>query len=222
MKMIIPRVDYVFECGGEKCCSIVIENQRLMYDFMMDLSAQLQGNEGISVLSENDKVISIAKKAELLTQFAPFDMNQKSLLTKITARLQEVAMDVDHYLPTNQMVADWERYLMELAVELPGNFEYSKISAEAIIKAAGLKIDESYDSLGEQLLDYMELVQEYETGKLFIYINLRSYMSDAEMNLFLQEILAREINVLFIEGSEHSLLNFENRYIIDAECCLIC
>ncbi len=222
MKIIIPGVDYVFECGGEKCCSIVIENQRVFRDCLMDLANQTQGNEGISVLSEDNKVISIAKKAELLNQFVPFDVNQKGLLTKITARMQEVAMDGEHYLSSNQILADWERYLMGLAVELPGNFLYSKISIDSVIKAAGLKIDDDYDSLGEELLDYMELVQEYESNKLFIFVNLRSYMLDKEAEAFFQEISKRKIQTLFIEGSEHPLLNFEDRHIIDEDCCLIC
>lgn len=222
MKLILPGIDYVFECHGEKCCSIIIENQRLMYNCLMDISAQLQGQEGVSVLSENDKVIAIAKRAELLNQFAPFDMNQKSLLTKITARLQEIAVDENHYLTSNELLADWERYLMDLAIELPGNFEYGRISTDSIIKASGLKIDDTYNSIGEQLLDYIELVEEYEAKKLFIFVNLRSYMMDEETELFFKEILGRKVQAVFIEAYEHPLLNFEKRYIVDEDSCLIC
>ena len=45
-----------------------------------DIFNQVQGEEGISVLSEDNKVLPMAKHIELLTRFVPFDMNQKSLI----------------------------------------------------------------------------------------------------------------------------------------------
>lgn len=74
-------------------------------------------------------------------------------------------------------------------------------SEETLIKAAGICVDDDYDNLGEQLLDYFELVQEYDGKKLFILVNLRSYLLDAEMNLFLQNIVERDIQILILESS---------------------
>ncbi len=50
-------------------------------------------------------------------------------------------------------------------------------------------------------MDYFELVQEYDGKKLFILVNLRSYLLDAEMNLFLQNIVERDIQILILESS---------------------
>ena len=74
-------------------------------------------------------------------------------------------------------------------------------SEETLIKAVGICVDDDYDNLGEQLLDYFELVQEYDGKKLFILVNLRSYLLDAEMNLFLQNIVERDIQILILESS---------------------
>ena len=41
-------------------------------------------------------------------------------------------------------------------------------SEETLIKAAGICVDDDYDNLGEQLLDYFELVQEYD-GKNYLF-----------------------------------------------------
>ncbi len=223
MKLIIPHVDYVFDCGDiQTCCSIIIENQKLFLDTLMDISMQLCGNDGISVLSENDKVILIYKRVELLNQFVSFDMNQKNILNKVTSCMLNLATDATHFMETNQILADWERYLMNLSFSLKGNFEFTKVSTDTLIKAAGLKIEENYDNLGEQLIDYMELVQEYDARKLFIFVNLRSYMNDDDMDIFMQNILERQIEVLFMESSEHAILRHEKRYIVDADMCVIC
>ena len=95
-------------------------------------------------------------------------------------------------------------------------------SEETLIKAAGICVDDDYDNLGEQLLDYFELVQEYDGKKLFILVNLRSYLSDAEMNLFLQNIIERDIQILILESSEHPILECECRHIVDADFCILC
>ena len=95
-------------------------------------------------------------------------------------------------------------------------------SEETLIKAAGICVEDDYDNLGEQLLDYFELVQEYDGKKLFILVNLRSYLLDAEMNLFLQNIVERDIQILILESSEHPILEWECRHIVDADFCILC
>ena len=79
-----------------------------------------------------------------------------------------------------------------------------------------------YESLAEKILDYFELVEEYDKKKLFIMVNLRSYLSDEEMKMFMRDVLARKIQVLLIESSERSVLDEEKRYIVDADLCVIC
>ena len=86
-------------------------------------------------------------------------------------------------------------------------------SEETLIKAVGICVDDDYDNLGEQLLDYFELVQEYD---------LQSYLLDAEMNLFLQNIVERDIQILILESSEHPILEWECRHIVDADFCILC
>ena len=95
-------------------------------------------------------------------------------------------------------------------------------SEETLIKAVGICVDDDYDNLGEQLLDYFELVQEYDGKKLFILVNLQSYLLDAEMNLFLQNIVERDIQILILESSEHPILEWECRHIVDADFCILC
>lgn len=222
MKIILPQIDYVFDCFGDKCSSIVIENQNAFYNIVTDICNQNAGEDGQSVLSEDNKILPMAKYSELISQFVPFDINQKNLLTKIAARIQHIAVDESHYMRTSEMMSTMERYFMELSIEMVGNLEFQKVTAEAMIKASGIHIDDTYDNLGEKLLDYFELVQEYDNRKLFVLVNVRSYISDNEMEYFLESVLAREIQILMLEGSEHNILKNEKRHIVDADMCVIC
>ena len=70
------------------------------------------------MLSEDNKVLPMAKHIELITRFVPFDMNQKNLITKMTTRMQNIAVDESHYLETKEMIGKWEQYLIKLSLDL--------------------------------------------------------------------------------------------------------
>lgn len=222
MKIIIPQVDYVFDCAEEKMCSIIIENQKMLYHIICDILGQIQGDDGETILSEENQVLSISKYAELITQFTPFELNHKNLVNKVILQMQKLAVDEQHYMKTQQLVSEWEQYLMDLFIDMVGNFNFSKVMSDTFIKAAGVEFDNSYKSLAEKIIDYFELIHEYDRKKLFILVNLRSYLSDKEMDIFIQDVLAREIQVLLLESSERVLLVNEKRFIVDADLCVIC
>ena len=102
------------------------------------------------------------------------------------------------------------------------NISFSKINLPSIIKASGMTFREEYDSLPEKIIDYMELVTEYEREKLFILYNLRSLIPDQETELFLDTLIRHEYNVLMVESCEHTRLSNEQRYIVDSDLCEIC
>lgn len=89
MKVVFPEIKQVFSCDEGEVWTIIVENQRYLYNILTDIERQILGNEGKVILSENEKVVRIDKKMELLTQFVPFDMNRKPLLNKIMTAMQK-------------------------------------------------------------------------------------------------------------------------------------
>lgn len=197
MKLYIPQIDYLVEFKVKTYQTLVIESPRLLCRILNDIAEQLQGNEGQIVLSKDNKVISIEKNIEMISQFIPFEMNKRSLLTKITNHIQQLSIDDKYYLQTTTLVTEWERLLLNLSMDMIGNLNFTKISVEALIRASGIELDETYDNLGEKLLDYFELVQEYEQRKIFVLVNLRSYMSNSDMLEFFKGIGERQYYILF-------------------------
>ena len=131
-------------------------------------------------------------------------------------------MDEEHYYQTSELITLLESYLQDLSVELTGNIELSKITWENTIKAVGVEFADNYDSLAEKILDYMELVREYDSERIFITLNLRSYISDNEMNKFVNDVVVRGYKLLMLENTEYPIIEHEKRYIIDADKCIIC
>lgn len=136
--------------------------------------------------------------------------------------MQKLAMDEEHYYQTSELITLLESYLLDLSVELTGNIELSKITWENTIKAVGVEFADNYDSLAEKILDYMELVREYDSERIFITLNLWSYISDNEMNKFVNDVVVRGYKLLMLENTEYPIIDYEKRYIIDADKCIIC
>lgn len=220
MKIVFPGIFRVFETEQEKVNVIVVENQNLLARILMDIHAQIAGDDGETVVSEDNKVVVLKKRVELLSQFFPFSINQKSLITKISGELEKVAVQ-EHYENTMKFLSEVESFFWDLSLELKGDIRFENINVSAIIKAIGVSIRDEYDTLCEALIDYMELVREYDKDKLFIILNLRSFVNDREINSFFDTILRQHYHVILLENCEHTVLQTEERYIIDADLCEI-
>lgn len=137
------------------------------------------------------------------------------------AELEKKAVSEDFYGRTIELVSEIENHLMNISFDFLCDINYNKLDIGSIIRASGVEINDSYTSLGEKIIDYIELVTEFDRRKLFLTVNLRSYISDNEASEFMKTILSHGYNVIMLESSEHSRLDCESRYIIDADLCEI-
>lgn len=222
MKLVYPEIDHVFDTENEKVNCIIIENQKLLFSLLEDLENQFNGADGKLVVSENNKPLKTDKALEVLSQFVPFELNRKNLLSKISAELERKAVSEEHYTKTLELIGELEAHLMNIAFDFSCDINYNKLDIGSVIKASGVEINNSYASLGEKIIDYMELVTEFDRKKLFLTVNLRSYISDHETSEFMKTLLSHGYHVIMVESSEHPRLEEEFRYIIDADLCEIC
>ena len=127
----------------------------------------------------------------------------------------------EYYAETVEIVSKLESFLINLAFDFSCDINYNKLEIGTIIKASCVEISNDYDNLGERIIDYIELVTEFDRRKLFINVNSRSYLSDSETSDFMQTVLSHGYNVIMIENCEHTRLDKELRYIIDSDLCEI-
>lgn len=57
---------------------------------------------------------------------------------------------------------------------------------------------------------------------MFITLNLRSYISDNEMNKFVNDVVVCVYKLLMLENTDYPIIEHEKRYIIDVDKCIIC
>ena len=219
MKIVLPGILQPITINSNSLSTVVIENPDLLYNILLDLKTQVFGGSGQSVLSQENVPVSFSKYAEVLDGFAPFELNRKSLLTKVMGALEHKCQDTENYMRGNQLLGEIETYMEDLSFDLPCVLSYQKLNWNSLIKAAGLYIESETTLLAEQIIEYMDLVSNLENEKLFILVNLRSFVDDKSLELFASTCMQHGFHVLMIDSVAKDLLTLERRLTIDYDLC---
>lgn len=219
MIFVHPDIEGIINITGENVPTVVVESPDLLRRIISNIYQQINGNDGEAVLSENNKSLVFSKSADLLSSFIPFEINRKPLVTKIISKLESKSSEGDFYLKSAELLSEIEKYLNDLSFDFFCNIVYTKLNIGALLKAVGPEIVDDYDTVSEKILDYMELVREFDADKLFITVNMRSFVDTAEITEFMHSVVSHGFKVLMFENKDYDLIEYENRITIDKDLC---
>lgn len=221
MKFVFPEISSVFDTQNNYVNTIIIENPLFLFRVISEINSQINGNDGVCVISNNNKELPFDKNVELLTQFIPFELNKKPLQSKLNSSLEKLSVQDDYYINTMELISKLENWLYQISQNLNCDLSFDRASVSSIIKAMSPSFKEDYDSLAEKIIDYFELIHEFDREKLFITLNLRDFIDDNDCRYFLDTIIKHQYNLIMIESHEHTHLDNEKRLIIDKDLCEI-
>lgn len=221
MKLVYPTLQTPIMLSSDCLNSVIIEEPGFFYEIVKDLKQQWEGMDGRAVLSENDEPVEIRKNLELVIDCIDFEINQKTLLTKVLSALERVGRSEDYIEKTQQLLAEIERYIYDVSFDFDVEIQCDKMSIAQILKAAGIRIVSEYDKLTEILYSYMQLVREFDGDKVFAFVNLRSFVKMDELQDFADTVLAHGYRVLLLDNHAYPSLSMEKRLIVDTDLCEI-
>ena len=221
MKFVHPEIDKVFDTENRKIHCLIIENPEFFRRLLTDIRTQVEGMDGYSVVSVDNAPVPASRYVEVLDNFAPFELNRKPLLTKMTAALEKQASAPEYWEKTGKLILAISEYLDAISFEFPCDIMFPKLGIAGVIKAAAPELRDCYSNVCEKVLDYMELVRTFDREKLFFTVNMRAFVEDEEAGLFMRTALAHEYNLIMLENCEHARQECEERLIIDGDLCEI-
>lgn len=213
------EIGHIISFDSDSVAELVIENHKLFFALVEDFFNQSDGLAGKIVISHNNKPLEISRHCEILTQFAPFDMNKKTLLSKIHSALEKDAINEENYMKTMEFLKDLEMFLDNLSKDFPCPLTFQKLSVSSLIKAASPEVDDVTKPPLEKILDYMDLVREFDRDKLFVTVNLRTFFDDSEMGIFTESVCFKGIKLLMLENFSQKPLNHARHYTVDDDLC---
>lgn len=175
------------------------------------------------ILSDGNNILNIKNETELITDPITLDINKKKLLTKLYQDMAKTALSEDFYLKTMNCISRIDGYIQELLQDYPAAvFSEKHPDAEALIKLADIKIGSPENaSLSEKLIDYISVDQRYMHTKLYIFVNLKLYLSEQDLDGLYSYVQYNKINIMLIENVVKPILPCEKLRIIDKDLCEI-
>ncbi len=219
MKVVHPKISSRIEISDQRINVLVIEAPDFLYEVLTDIKRQMDNLDGDTVLSIHDEPVSFHKYAELVTDPLAVEMNNRTIIRKVLAAMEKCGQDDVYYDRTQKLMAEIEAYINDLSLNFDADIECHDLSLQQILKAAELTVADDYDRLVDKIYAYMELVREFEGDKLFIFVNLSSYIGREQLQEFADTVTGHSFQVLLIDSHDFERLENENRLIVDRDLC---
>ena len=200
---------------------LIVENPTEFYHMVSDLDGQFDGREGTFVFSTGGQIVPAIKYGAMISDLFHFDLNDKKLLTLLYKRLESVAFG-DKIAFFNDLTAKTVAVLEEFFVFVPFTLEYDELQPSDYLKASGVKFAKVYETLEEKLVCYINALIELKQCEFFVFVNLKSVLSDEKIEQIYAHCRAEQVGLLLIEdGKRRKLLPCEKAVIITEDLCEI-
>ena len=200
---------------------LIVENPTEFYHMVSDLDGQFDGREGTFVFSMDGQIVPAIKYGAMVSDLFHFDLNDKKLLTLLYKRLESVAFG-DKIAFFNDLTAKTVAVLEELFVSVPFALEYDEPQPSDYLKASGVKFAKVYETLEEKLVCYINALIELKQCEFFVFVNLKSVLSDEKLGQIYAHCRAEQVGLLLMEdGKRRQLLPCEKAVIITEDLCEI-
>jgi CRISPR-associated protein Csn2 len=221
LKFVYADYDLSVEFEENKVNVLVIESPTVYSKLINDLIMQTNGDLGGFVLSEAESILKIDKEIEFI--FNPFtvDLNNRKILNKLYQELNSIGNEelIEETYQVHGKIID---YLDVLSNKVPYNLKFNlEMDIPSLLKAYSLEIDESGESLLNKLVDYIRAMHQICRISIFIFLNIKQYLTDMEIQQLYEFVFYEKVNILLLESKFDKQLSNECVIILDKDLCQI-
>lgn len=216
-----PIFDEQFEFFESKANVLVIENKDFLKKIVLDIFNLCDGED--SETSFFDKNKELKKEVDIVTDIFSLDVNSTKNLTKLYAKIKEDYIIGEKYQTYLEFSRQAHLFLNDISKYLEYSVEFKEnLDIPAFLKLNSMKFSFEDSTVLEKIIDYIDILTEFIGVKVFVFVNLRNYLTDDETESLYKHIVLNKVNILFIESAEFIMLKeLENRRIIDKDLCVI-
>lgn len=200
---------------------LVIEKKDLFSIIVSDLWRQSSGEEGKCILSNINSTLELNKDVVFIIDPFSVNYNEKRVLTSVYEDLDEICNS--NYWGD---VADINTRIIELLEAINDKSEFHltyklNFQLKELLKIYNVKLLYEDDSLLDRISSYIKLLHRVRNVKLIIFVNLKTFLNDEQLNLLFKECLYEDICIMDIENVDFGKSANEKYVIIDKDLCKI-
>lgn len=219
MKINVNYIDNELIVEDNKILNIEIYNKKFFYRFIKDLNLIEDGNtiEEITAFNKQNEEITLTNKIEILSDFLDFDLYNK----KYSSDFQKYIVKNSEEKNIDKIVKEYSKVydsisnivnLIDIPITIKNDFDF-----ESIIKSFKFEVN-FFDNLLNNLIDLLEVKLNLSKEKIYVFINLKSYLSNEDLLELYKYIFVKNINSIFIDTNKYDDLNDNvNKIIIDTD-----
>lgn len=158
--------------------------------------------EDIDEFTVYDKKYKVLKASELMlvTDVLGYEINSASILKLVHQDLEKQMNDKPELKNKLELLADEISALISFeCIENEMDLEYDEITIMELIKALGVKIETSSDTVFEKMVEIMQVFQFLKSKRVLIFMNTLSYLNQIEIGRVIEFASLSQIKVLFVE-----------------------
>lgn len=201
---------------------LVLEDPLLFTKYVCEFNDQYNGLEGNWILSELDKEYQLDKYASLVLDPISLSINNRTVINKLYSDVEKHTLSSEKILSLNAFNQEVNRFIEEIVNEFDYDVSFdSEFDIKSVLKFANVRFNDESDTLLEKLINYVKICSSLMRTKLFIFINLKAFLNDKDLEYLYTQIYYLKSNVLLIESFDKQRLLCEDYAIVDKDYCLI-
>lgn len=219
--MILVNNKYNYKINIDNDCVnvIVCENPVIYYDMISDL---FNIDHSCFVLSHKDERLEIGKYCDIIINPLELNINNKKNIDKLYSQLIEKMNYNEFFIMKNQLYSSIVQYINKISFECNYSLNYAdNIDIKGLLKLLNVCIEDNSLNFFERINNYMKICNELQSKKIYIFINLKSFLSIDQINNLYKNIIYNKYNVVLFENVDRISLVDEKKIIIDKDGCII-
>lgn len=200
-----------------------IEDRSMFKHIISELNQLINYNDENSeeiILIEGNKKLDFFNNTILIYDCFNINFNETKILKQLYSdiekryRTEYTEEDIQKYY--NSILLNINKILFDYEFE----FEYKEtIEIKEILKAIGLRFStQYYNKPLDNIIYLFDVVANFKLYKILIFVNIKCYFKEDELEELYKAAKYREINVLFIESQvDHKLNHLEKKLLVDED-----
>lgn len=225
MKLVHPDFFVPIEFRENRIETIVIEKPEILSDMIVQLKSHVDGPADYGwVLSDNNKLLDMAKVCDIIIDPFAVDINNKRLQNALWEILETEINSTEKLFEWNDLCGKITQVMERFLTQIDFQVTYSdKILVKDFLKLLKVRFQEDDIDFVDKLLDFLRLEHEVLKIKLFVLVNIKGYLTIEQLNFLYQQSCYEKYQLLLLESQvdNQKRIGGEHLLIIDNDSCVI-
>jgi len=191
-----------FDLDAQKLSVLVVENPAMLWKYCAELLTQSEGQAGEFCILKNFAEQPFDKSCHVEVNIAGLNLNTKKLQTALIKKCVELSISPEFEQDLRRNSVQLYEFCKLVCQDIGYSIELNEdVDTAGLFKLFPLSLRESFDSLLEKLIEYVNVNAEFLKVKIFVFLFLTKFLSYNDLCKFFEHCRYQEISIISIEES---------------------